>query len=292
MLYLLLGYLSYHFTLMYLALQKSNLLDWWLSRVGITFAAVLLVMTVVFLVAKKIKRYDLVDAGWGLAFMTAALASYVLQYGAVYEFDIQTVTVILVWLWGIRLTSHIIRRIRSTNSEDGRYVELRKGWRGDMTVNVFLRMYFLQAALATVIALPVLHINFFADFTDSTAWTTLAFIGVGLWCVGFVIETLADRQLRQFVTNTRNKGKIMTLGLWRFSRHPNYFGELLQWWGIAVICLGTPAGWFGIAGPIVLTYLILFVSGIPPTEKRFEGRKDWPEYKRRTSVIIPFFRRQ
>jgi steroid 5-alpha reductase family enzyme len=291
MIYLLLGYLAFHFTLMAAILMRNGLLEAWLVSVGIVFGAVLAMMCLVFLVAKRIRRYDLVDAAWGWAFMTAALASYLLQAGSFKEFDLPLLVTILVWIWGIRLSTHIIRRIRATKTEDPRYVELRSKWKGNVSWNVFLRIYVVQAFLATLIAMPVIHVNLFFDFRPAD-FGILTYVGLGMWLLGFLIESVADRQLQRFVKLPENKGKIMDRGLWKYSRHPNYFGELTQWWGILVICLGVQVGWFGIVGPLVLTYLILFVSGIPLNEKRFEGREGWSEYKRRTSVIIPLPTRQ
>jgi steroid 5-alpha reductase family enzyme len=115
---------------------------------------------------------------------------------------------------------------------------------------------------------------------------------VAVWVAGFTIETLADKQLRQFISNPANKGHLMTRGLWRYSRHPNYFGELTMWWGLGIIALGVPNGLIGLLGPALISHLIIFVSGIPPTEKAFQGRIGWDEYKRRTSVLVPWFVRQ
>jgi steroid 5-alpha reductase family enzyme len=292
MIYLLLGYLSFHLTIMISTLQRTNLLQWWGYKVAICFGVVVALMTVAFAIAKIIKRYDVVDAAWGLAFIAVATTSYLLQYGRVDQFDTQAVVTGLVIIWGLRLSWHIGRRIRASSAEDPRYVELRKGWRGNETLNMFVRVYLVQAVLALVISMPVIHINLFSDAFVQTTWNNWTFAGIAVWAVGFLIESRADAQLRKFVRNPANSGTIMDRGLWRFSRHPNYFGELAQWWGIFIICLGTPVGWFGLIGPVVLTYLILFVSGIPLMEKRFEGRKGWAEYKASTSAIIPLPHRQ
>ena len=292
MMYLLLGYISFHLTMMFSTLVRSNLLEWWGTKVAICLGVVAVLMTIVFVIAKHIKRYDLVDAAWGLAFISVAATSYLLQYGRIDQFDTQAVVTGLVIIWGLRLFWHIIRRIRATKSEDPRYVELRKNWKGNESLNMFVRVYLAQAVLALVIAMSVIHINLFSDTFVQTTWNSWTFAGIAVWAIGFLIESRADMQLRKFVRNPANSGKIMNRGLWRFSRHPNYFGELTQWWGIFIICLGTPVGWFGLIGPVVLTYLILFVSGIPITEKRFEGRKGWAEYKASTSAIIPLPHRQ
>jgi steroid 5-alpha reductase family enzyme len=111
--------------------------------------------------------------------------------------------------------------------------------------------------------------------------------GVVFWTFGFIFESIADRQLARFVGNKANKGKVLSTGLWRFSRHPNYFGELVQWWAIGIIALQTAHGWIGLLGPALLTFLIVFVSGIPPIENRRKDNAAYQAYKKRTSPLIP-----
>jgi steroid 5-alpha reductase family enzyme len=257
--------------------------DWVMGSFVLCGLSALLLMTVVFGFAKRIKRYDLIDAAWGWSFMAIAVTSFLLQPGTKWELDMQTVVTLFVFIWGTRLSIHILRRIRATSTEDPRYVEIRTKWRGNVGFNIYTRMYVTQAVLALVISLPVIHINLFAD----TSWGPWLFVGGVIWILGFMIESIADRQLRDFVHNPKNKGTLMSHGLWRYSRHPNYFGELAMWWGIGIICLGTPFGWVGIAGPVLITYLICFVSGVPIHEKRSEKRPGWSDYKKRTSILVP-----
>ena len=245
--------------------------------------AAVLLMSIVFVIARHVKRYDLVDAAWGWSFMAIALVSFLLQPGEQLEFDVQLLVTALVFVWGVRLSWHILRRIQATDSEDPRYVELRKKWRGNIAITIYTRIYLLQAVLALIISLPVIMINQSSDAT----WTIGVYVGVVAWVVGFAFESIGDRQLRGFIANPTNKGKIMSRGLWKYTRHPNYFGELTQWWGIGIICLMVPFGWVGLAGPLVISYLIIFVSGIPLNEKRFKGRPGWAEYREQTSVLIP-----
>ena len=115
----------------------------------------------------------------------------------------------------------------------------------------------------------------------------LVIIGFIVWLIGFYFESVGDKQLANFIHNPENKGKLMTEGLWKYSRHPNYFGEVTQWWGIWIIALSVPYGWVAIIGPITITILILFVSGVPLLEKKYKGRSDFEAYKKRTSIFIP-----
>ena len=107
--------------------------------------------------------------------------------------------------------------------------------------------------------------------------------GLIVWIFGFYFESTADKQLSNHIKNPANKGKLMTTGLWKYSRHPNYFGEVTQWWGIFLLS----SSLFTIISPLTITLLILFVSGIPLLEKKYEGRPDWEEYKKKTSIFIP-----
>lgn len=269
-------------------LFREGMLVWVVSEFALCGLAAVVFMSLMFFIAQRIKRYDLVDAAWGSSFIVIALTSFFLQDGTLLEFDAQSLVTGLVVIWGGRLTWHILKRIKATTHEDARYVELRKTWKGNLRVNVFTKVYMTQAGLTLLISVPVIHVNLFSD----NGISTVAWLGAAIWLVGFIFEVIGDRQLRVFVTNPANKDTLMTSGLWKYSRHPNYFGELTQWWGVFVICLTVPFGLVGIIGPVLISYLILFVSGIPLNEKRFEGRPGWAEYKKRTSALLPLPVRQ
>lgn len=254
-----------------------------LASAAVCLVAAGIFMSGMFLIGRRIGRYDVVDVAWGLTVMVVALFSFLI---APNSHVASVVSLGLVMVWGARLSGHIYRRLRASKQEDRRYVELRQKWHAkNEHLAIYLRIYLVQALLATIVCVPVLVVN--AAHTHVSPvflWT-----GLALWAGGFICEALADRQLRQFIQNPINKGRLVTTGLWKYSRHPNYFGELVQWWAIGVIALGVPFGWIGIVGPLLITYLIVFVSGIPLTEKAFEGRAGWDQYKTRTSVLIPWF---
>lgn len=254
-----------------------------LGSAAICLIAAMLFMSVMFLIGRRIGRYDVVDVAWGLTFIVVTLVSFMITPSG----HVASVVLLgLVMVWGMRLSGHIYRRLRTSTQEDRRYIELRRKWHAkNVHLAIYLRIYLVQALLATVVCIPVLVVNAaHADVSPVFFW-----IGLALWAGGFMCEALADRQLRHFIQNPANKGRLMTTGLWKYSRHPNYFGELVQWWAISVIALGVPFGWIGIIGPLLITYLIVFVSGIPLTEKAFEGRVGWDKYKSRTSRLIPWF---
>jgi len=254
-----------------------------LASAAVCLVAAGVFMSGMFLIGRHIGRYDIVDVAWGLTFMVVVLVSFVIDQSG---HTASLVLLGLVMIWGVRLSSHIYRRLRASKQEDQRYVELRRKWHVQHeNLAIYLRIYLVQALLATIVCLPVLVVN--AAQTDVLPMFLWA--GLTLWAAGFICEALADRQLRAFIRDPRNKGCLMTSGLWKYSRHPNYFGELVQWWAIGVIALGVPYGWIGLVGPALITYLIVFVSGIPLMEKAFEGRTGWDRYKSRTSVLIPWF---
>ena len=146
-----------------------------------------------------------------------------------------------------------------------------------------------------------LHINFeIEEFIYSLAQSCIAkrarmpgsdVLGVAVWLFGFYFEAVGDAELSRFIKNPVNKGKLLQSGLWSLTRHPNYFGEVAQWWGLWLVALSVPNGWLGIIGPITITFLILKVSGIPMLEKKMEENPDFAEYKRKTSVFIPLLRK-
>jgi steroid 5-alpha reductase family enzyme len=199
--------------------------------------------------------------------------------------DLRIIPIILVLVWGIRLSSHILaRHVRTT--EDARYVAWRNAWGNGwyFYARSFVQVFLLQGILAMIIATPVILIT--AQVIPlNLVWVI---IGTIVWIGGFVCESVADAQLKTFLANSENRGHTMQSGLWKYSRHPNYFGEVTQWWGIFIIGLGTTLGILGIIGPLVITFLIVFVSGIPLAEASLKSTPGFAEYAQRTSVFIPF----
>lgn len=241
--------------------------------------AALFFMTIVFFLAQKRKRLDIVDAAWGMVFILIGFWSFRLGSQGL----VQILATLLVVIWGIRLSFYISRRIDRSTGEDPRYVSMRRAWRDHVALNAYLRIFVVQTLLALIISGSVIFINFAPVATPDF----FAMIGAGIWVAGFLFESIGDAQLRRHLANPANKGKLMIKGLWRYTRHPNYFGEAVQWWGIFVIALGVPFGWVTIFAPLTITILLLFVSGVPLTEKRFDGKPGWAAYKKRTSVFVP-----
>jgi steroid 5-alpha reductase family enzyme len=238
-------------------------------------------MSLWFVISLLRKRNDVADVAWGLGFVLLAWSSFFLSGGSGTR---GIVVGILVSVWGLRLAWHIHARNRG-KAEDYRYLAWRRQWGKWFYARSYAQVYLLQGTLLFLISLPVLIIN----RSVGGPFSFLNGTGVCIWLCGFLFESVGDAELARFVKDPLNKGKLLQSGLWRYSRHPNYFGEVAQWWGIWLVALGVPGGWLGIIGPLAITILILKVSGIPMLEKKMAGNPDFAEYARRTSVFLPWF---
>lgn len=231
-----------------------------------------------FIISRLTNRNDVVDIAWGLGFVVLA---WVLYY---HRPSVQLLlAVMLVTIWGIRLSIHLFLRVRSKNEEDWRYKQWREQWGKWFILRSFLQVFMLQGILLILVSASVIVLG--ANGQDSLRAINL--LGVAVWSFGFMFEALADYELKQFIKKSKNKGHIIQEGLWQYSRHPNYFGEVTQWWGIWLIAYGAPGWWLGLIGPITITTLILKVSGIPLLEKKYQGNKEFEDYAKRTSKFIP-----
>ena len=245
------------------------------------FAGILLVyMSFWFVFSLVKKRNDVADVAWGLGFVLLAWASLFLSD----NFQVRSVLVTaLVSIWGLRLAYHISRRHRG-GGEDYRYLNYRRSWGKWFYIRSYFQIYILQGFFLFLIASPVMIINIFSG----SGLGLLDLVGLLVWVIGFSFESIGDAQLARFIKDPANKGKLMMSGLWKYSRHPNYFGEVLQWWGIWLIALSVPYGAWGILGPLTISYLILKVSGIPMLEEKLSEHPDFKDYKERVSVFFPW----
>jgi len=245
----------------------------------LTTVAVLVYMTGWFLAAQLKGRNDIADVAWGLGFIVAAAAS--LLAAGLYPPRGMLVSA-LVLAWGVRLAVHIRARHRG-RGEDRRYRQWREEWGRWFVLRSFLQVFILQGLLLVVVAAPLIY----ANGSASPPLGLLDLAGVLVWLTGFGFEVVGDWQLLSFLRDPANRGRLLTTGLWRYTRHPNYFGEVTLWWGLWLIVLSVPGGWLTIIGPLTITGLILKVSGIPMLEKGYQGRADFAAYQRRTSAFFP-----
>jgi steroid 5-alpha reductase family enzyme len=245
----------------------------------ITAASVIVYMTGWFIAAQIRDRNDIADVAWGSGFILVAVVSLIA--GGVYSTRGLLVSG-LVLIWGLRLALHIHSRNRG-KGEDPRYRKWREEWGRWFVLRSFLQVFMLQGILLLLVAMPVI----FANQAPAAPLGWLDLPGLAIWLFGFGFEAVGDWQLLKFIRKPGNKGKLMTDGLWRYTRHPNYFGEVTLWWGIWLMTLTLPGDWLTIIGPLTITFLILKVSGIPMLEKPYEDRDDFKEYQRRTSAFFP-----
>ena len=254
-----------------------------LLYVGASLLGVMILMHLFFLVGTFTKNNAFVDTAWGLTFVIVAHVTFWMQEQHTL---LRWLVLSMVTLWGLRLFTHIVTRTIG-RAEDLRYQAMRKNMEKQKSVILasYVRVYILQGFLALFIATPIIMINTMAPNALSP-WYPL---GIAVWFVGFIFEVVSDRQLKTFLSKKENDGHVMTSGLWKYSRHPNYFGETLLWWGVFLIALTFNGGWTSFFGPLLLTFLLLKLSGVPPAERIMKNLPGFDAYKSSTNVFIPWF---
>ncbi len=238
-------------------------------------------MIILFIISILRANNSIADIAWGPGFVLAGLTAFFYHEA----FGPRNFLVMfLLAVWGFRLGIRIYLRNRG-QAEDWRYKKWRDEWGRMFFLRSFFQVFILQGILLILNMSPVLIVH--SQKSGSLSW--LDAIGLAIWIIGFIFEAVGDWQLDRFLKDKTNRGKVMDRGLWRYTRHPNYFGEVTMWWGLFVIALASPFGWLGVVGPLIISYLILFVSGIPMTELGMAGDAAFEAYKKRTSVFIPWF---
>jgi steroid 5-alpha reductase family enzyme len=246
------------------------------SAVGI-----LALIIVTWLISLLIRDASIIDIAWGLGFVIVALISLVEGQGS---HNRRVLMLAMVGLWGLRLSGYLAWR-NLGKGEDYRYRSMRQKWGENFWITSLLRIYLVQAVLIFVVSLPV---QLSAASLESKRGF-LSILGIGLWAVGFLCESVGDFQLARFKGNPENEGKVMDRGLWRYTRHPNYFGDFCVWWGIWLVAAETDLGKWGIVGPIVMSILLLRVSGVALLERTISKRRpDYDAYVARTSPFVPW----
>src|SRR3990167_5637388 len=237
------------------------------------------IQIVFFALATSLRTDKFTDLSYGLTFVAVVLF---LLFTKSSQSLVQSITVFLITVWGIRLAGYLFLRILKTK-KDVRFDKIRND------PVKFAKFWFLQAISIFIILLPVLVIL----NSDKTTNFSYLWIGFMISAGGLTIEAIADQQKFAFKNKAENKDRWISTGLWKYSRHPNYFGEILIWWGIFAIALPYLENWLYmiIARPLFITFLLLFVTGIPTLEKKHEEKyknePDFAKYKSKTSLLIP-----
>jgi steroid 5-alpha reductase family enzyme len=246
-------------------------------------AAVIVFFTVLWVVSLALRNASIVDIWWGPGFLVLA-GVYAWTMDGV---DPRRALVLgLVALWALRLAWHIGRR-NIGHGEDFRYAEWRRENGASWWWYSYLKVFLLQAIVAWIVALPL----YFAIGASGPArLTVLDAAGLVLFAVGFVFEAVGDEQMRRFKADPSNRGRVMREGLWRYTRHPNYFGEAVLWWGLGAMAAATPGGAVGLVGPALLTFLLLRVSGVTMLEAALVERKlGYADYVETTPAFVPWW---
>jgi steroid 5-alpha reductase family enzyme len=252
---------------------------WWNLLASLGAALAVLLVTFAFGVAMG--KHRVVDIAWGLAFSAIAVTTYAMSSGHG-DAGRRAVVTALTVIWGVRLAGHIFLRARGAD-EDPRYQAMLSKATGNRNVYALTRVYLLQAVIAWFVSLPVQVAQY-----DPNPLAWWAAFGIAVWAVGFVFESVGDWQLTRFKADPSNKGKVLDIGLWRYTRHPNYFGDACVWWGLYLLAVGTWWGAATILSPIAMTYFLAGKTGRPlMDEHMMNTRPEYADYTKRTSGFIP-----
>jgi len=249
---------------------------------------VALVVTVTFVTALRVGRHNVIDTAWGLGFLAALLAAdavalFSRHHGGA---ERRVLITVLTALWALRLALHMALRGRG-EGEDPRYVAMLADAPGNRTLYALRKVYLVQALAMWFVSLPLQVTAVRGGSIGLLGW-----LGVAIWIVGFVFEAGGDWQLNAFRNDPANKGKVMDRGLWRYTRHPNYFGDAAQWWGFALIAFAHWPGIITIASPALMTWFLARKTGKPLLESHLTAsRPGYREYIEATSGFFPLPRR-
>jgi steroid 5-alpha reductase family enzyme len=235
-------------------------MTFWVSAV-----ALLVVMLASWGLSLRLRDVSIVDVIWGPAFVVVAWV--------VFALDGDLLVAVLVTVWGLRLGLHLLARKLRERREDPRYGAWREKHGARFPLVSLVTVFLLQGALVWVVSLPV----------QAAGESPVRWLGVAVWAVGLAFEAVGDRQLAAFKASPENRGKIMDRGLWRYTRHPNYFGDFLVWWGLYLVA----GAWWAVIGPLVMTALLTRVSGKDHLERAMSARPGYADYVTRTSGFVP-----
>jgi steroid 5-alpha reductase family enzyme len=226
-------------------------------------------------------RCSIVDIYWGFGFVIVAWSTYFVADGS----DARGVLLVaLTTIWGLRLSGYLAWR-NLGKGEDYRYQAMRRKWGPNFWIISLGTVFLFQGVMMWIVSMPV-QAGQVPATPEDLIW--LDYVGIALFAIGLFFETVGDFQLAHFKADPVNKGKVMDRGLWRYTRHPNYFGDFMVWWGLHAVALATGEAWWSIVGPLLISFLLLRVSGGGMLEKTISKRRPgYEEYIRETSAFFP-----
>jgi steroid 5-alpha reductase family enzyme len=254
----------------------------WLFHLGSGLIGAMVLMFVLWLVQRRTSNAGIVDVGWTFGIGALVCGLSVVTPGDPLR---RVIVAAIAVLWSLRLGTHLVHRVRS-EPEDGRYTRLRE-WAGDRQQMALLIFFMLQATWVVLFALPQ-----YMAMHNSSPFGVLDAAAIAMFAISVCGESIADRQLARFRRDATNRGQVCQVGLWRYSRHPNYFFEWLHWFTYPLLAVGLGAlVWLTLLGPLVMLVFLLKLTGIPPTEQRaLKSRGElYREYQRSTSAFVPWF---
>ncbi|MFN4151187.1 MAG: DUF1295 domain-containing protein [Candidatus Sericytochromatia bacterium] len=235
-----------------------------------------------FIIAIVKKDNSIIDIGWGLGFILISVISLsFINKLELKHLIINTLTII----WGLRLSIYLFIR-NHKKGEDFRYKKWRDEWKNYFIIRSFFQVFLLQGVFMIIIALPIINTNSSSNFN----FQINDFLGILIWIFGFYFQAMSDYQLFKFKKDIKNKNKIMRYGLWKYTRHPNYFGEAVMWWSIFIISIGAKNELISLISPITINFLLLKVSGVPMLEDKYKSNQEYLDYIKNTSSFIPKFK--
>jgi steroid 5-alpha reductase family enzyme len=255
-----------------------------LSVYATVFLVIMGLMLLLWVVSLVLKNSSIVDIFWGTGFVISAWVYFAMAPDGFLPRKL--LLSILTTVWGLRLSLYILWR-NWGKGEDFRYQVWRREAGTAWWWRSFFKVFLLQGILMWIISAPLLAAQF---YYSPGHLTVLDFLGAFGWLVGFFFEAVGDLQLARFKADPANKGKVMERGVWRYTRHPNYFGDSAQWWGYYLIA-ASAGGWWTVFSPVLMTLFLLRVSGVKLLEKTLETRPGYKEYIENTSAFIPWFPR-
>jgi steroid 5-alpha reductase family enzyme len=241
--------------------------------------AIFVSVSLLYVVAQLKHDNSIVDIFWGIGFCIVAVLLFIVKGESTPR---QWLILSLILLWGVRLAWHIGKR-NAGKGEDFRYAAWRKAWGNTQWWRSYLQVFLLQGIIMWIISVPVILVL----SQPNAPLGILDYAGLAVWLLGFYFEVVSDHQLTQFKKDLANKGKLIQSGLWKLSRHPNYFGEVTMWWGIFLIALNMSGGYWAIISPVLITFLIVKVSGVPMLEAKYSKHPDFKAYADKVPELIP-----
>ncbi len=268
-----------------------------LLTIGTAALSLIIYLIIAFIVGTIKKNNGVMDIFYGPGYFVVSFTALITNLILTGTTSLQKIVVtILVLIWAIRLASYVYIRNHG-KPEDYRYVAMRERWKTNIVLKSLLRIYLFQGLVIFIVDIP----SWFVIISEPPSvvegsfatgaeyfYIILLLLGTFIWVVGFLFETIGDWSLYHFLQNPENKGRVMDKGVWKYTQHPNYFGEVTQWWGLYAIAIGVPFGFITFFGPAYITFMIIKVSGVRLLDKRFEGNNEYTAYKRRTPKFFPW----